>query len=272
MIYSGDSLNEISFPLGGIGTGCIGVAGNGSLVDFEIFNRPNKGSRINGTTFFAVTAEYPDGRRVVKILCGDTQKDLSGRHNGIRGFGYGPNADSMCGLPHFLSVVFDGRFPTAELTFEDPGFPGKVKLTAWSPFIPLDSENSGIPAAFFDISIENMLEGVKYGAVFSVKNPFGNTYNKDVSTDRYIAVKLFPSDKDKSDKEYGDMTVAVDCKSGTLQEYWYRGGGRDGVSTFWRELTAGDLPGRHYEEAGQRDVCSVGGVIEKDRQIGRAHV
>ena len=96
MKYSGEYLREISFPLGGIGTGCIGIAGNGGLVDFEIFNRPNKGSRINGTTFFAITAKYPDGKTDARIICGDAIKDLSGRYNGVRGFGHGPSADTMC--------------------------------------------------------------------------------------------------------------------------------------------------------------------------------
>ena len=40
MIYN--KVKNISFPLGGIGTGCIGLAGNGELNDWEIFNRPNK--------------------------------------------------------------------------------------------------------------------------------------------------------------------------------------------------------------------------------------
>ena len=48
MKYENESLNEISFPLGGIGTGSIGLAGNGRLIDWEIFNRPNKGS-VNGS-------------------------------------------------------------------------------------------------------------------------------------------------------------------------------------------------------------------------------
>ena len=33
MKYHGDSLKEISFPLGGIGTGSLGLAGDGRLVD-----------------------------------------------------------------------------------------------------------------------------------------------------------------------------------------------------------------------------------------------
>ena len=55
-------------------------------------------------------------------------------------------------------------------------------------------------------------------------------------------------------------TVAV-LGGDTLQEYWYRGGGRDAVSTFWRELTAGELHPRHYDDASSRDVCTVGGAV-----------
>ena len=44
MKYSGKFTKEISFPLGGIGTGSIGIGGDGRLVDWEIFNRPAKGS------------------------------------------------------------------------------------------------------------------------------------------------------------------------------------------------------------------------------------
>ncbi len=267
MIYKGEYLNEISFPLGGIGTGCIGIAGNGGLVDFEIFNRPNKGSRIQGTTFFAITASYPDGKRATRVICGDTVKDLSGRYNGRNGFGYGPAADTMCGLPHFSDVVFDGRFPTAELTFSDADFPGIVKMTAWSPFIPLDSESSSIPAACFGVSVEKGREDVEYRVFFSVKNPFGSTRNEDISTDDFTAVKLYTEGRPRTDKDYGDMTVAVAAKDGILQEYWYRGGGRDAVSTFWRELTEGDLHPRRYGCAGERDVCTVGGVIRNGEPL-----
>ena len=59
-IYQGAKTTQISFPLGGIGAGSIGLAGNGRLIDWEIFNRPNKGS-VNGFSHFAVRAEA-DGR------------------------------------------------------------------------------------------------------------------------------------------------------------------------------------------------------------------
>ena len=36
MKYISKKASQISFPLGGIGTGCIGLSGNGSLIDVEI--------------------------------------------------------------------------------------------------------------------------------------------------------------------------------------------------------------------------------------------
>ena len=47
MKLSREYLREVSFPVGGIGAGCIGVAGNGRLTDWEIFNEAGKG-RENG--------------------------------------------------------------------------------------------------------------------------------------------------------------------------------------------------------------------------------
>ena len=56
MKYSKTKTKNISFPLGGIGTGCIGLTGNGELIDWEIFNRPNKNTR-NGCSHFAIRAK-----------------------------------------------------------------------------------------------------------------------------------------------------------------------------------------------------------------------
>ena len=76
MIYQSEALREISFPLGGIGSGSVGLAGNGSLVDWEIFNKPNKGS-LNGYTHIAVRARIGE-KLFCKVLQGDHIKDLTG--------------------------------------------------------------------------------------------------------------------------------------------------------------------------------------------------
>ena len=76
MIYEKQKTKQISFPLGGIGTGCIGLSGNGELMEWEIFNRPNKKQR-NGYSHFAIKATCAD-KTVTKVLHGDTNDDLMG--------------------------------------------------------------------------------------------------------------------------------------------------------------------------------------------------
>lgn len=259
MVYTGKKLKEIVFPLGGIGTGSIGLAGNGCFVDWEIFNRPNKGS-LNEYSCFAVKAEYPDGKSVTKILQGDWTKDLMGQYSKSKygGYGFGPKGATMCGYPHFKKVKFDGKFPMATLTFQDDGFPAKVVLKAFNPFIPLDADNSSIPAAFFEIKIKSYAADVKYTVILSVRNPFESTVNQKLDSNKYTAVKLIHNGKETTDKAYGDITVAVDRKEGICQEYWYRGKWQDKATTFWRDLTDGTFKNRHYDEAGKGDTCSVG--------------
>src|SRR4030042_222290 len=59
--YTAGSLQELAFPLGGIGTGTVSLGGRGQLRDWEIFNRPGKGKNL-GYTFFSLWAQ-PEGSR-----------------------------------------------------------------------------------------------------------------------------------------------------------------------------------------------------------------
>ena len=73
--YTGAKTREISFPLGGIGSGCIALSGNGQLIDAEIFNRPDKGSHL-GFTHFAVKAEDEKSVLDARVLHSDVQPPL----------------------------------------------------------------------------------------------------------------------------------------------------------------------------------------------------
>ena len=117
MRYEGANKNAISFPLGGIGTGSIGLAGDGRLIDWEIFNRPAKGS-INRYSHFAIRAIRGE-RITAAVLNGDMTRSYMGQYEKrtFAGFGFGPDGDTMCGFPHFQNVTFDGEFPMATLTF-----------------------------------------------------------------------------------------------------------------------------------------------------------
>jgi len=109
--YRGNKTREISFPLGGIGTGCIGLAGNGRLLDWEIFNRPNKGS-VNGLSHFAVKAEVDGEVLDARILTGDMPPPYSGENMGrsSHSFGFGPPRGYMAGLR--ISKRRSSRGPT----------------------------------------------------------------------------------------------------------------------------------------------------------------
>ncbi len=104
-IYRGKKTKAISFPLGGIGTGCIGLAGNGRLIDWEIFNRPNKGS-VNGFSHFAIKAESADKVVDARVLYGDLLPPYTGDMATPMwaSFGFGPRREYLTGLPHFRDV------------------------------------------------------------------------------------------------------------------------------------------------------------------------
>lgn len=260
MIYKGDYLNEISFPIGGIGTGSFGIAGNGRFVDWEIFNKPAKGN-LMPKSHIAVTAKYPDGKKVFKMLNGDLTNDIMGPYQktNFAGYGFGPSSGTMCGLPHFKECIFDGEFPIATITFCDEDFPAAVKLTAFNPFIPLDSENSSIPAGFFKIEFENITdEDIEFSAILSIRNPFEKSINKIVTQDGYEAVKLSTS-IDKEDVKYGDMSIIADGADVWSQEYWYRGKWSNDIEVFINELLTKDrLQHRSYDVEGDHDCASMG--------------
>lgn len=259
MIYQNEKLKEISFPLGGIGTGSIGLAGNGGLVDWEIFNRPNKGG-YNRHSGFVIKAEYPDGRVVAKVLQGDLQTEFTGKYGRgmYAGFGHGPERATMSGFPHFKKVSFCGEFPIATLTFEDDLFPGTVILKAFNPFIPLNADDSGIPAAFFDLTVKSKEENIKYTVILSVGNPFKQGINERVPSEEYTAVTLKNAGCTQDNEHYGDLTLAVDKTDAIYQEYWYRGRWEDKKISFWHEFKTGELENRKYDNASDDDVCSVG--------------
>ncbi len=257
MIYSGDYTREISFPIGGIGTGSFGIAGNGSFVDFEIFNRPAKG-RILPNTHIAVKAKMKN-KTVLKILQGDILKDLTGTYDKgkFHGFGFGPNSGTMAGMAHFKNCVFDGEFPIAKLTFTDDDFPGKVVMTVFNPFIPLDSENSSIPVGMFNIEFENNTnEHIEYTAAFSLANPYKRSVNIAEKNRLTLSTSI-----DKEDIGYGDLSLITDCEDSEVLQYWYRGGWFDNIDVFIKDFINNDrFSPRIYEGENTSGLTDVGSL------------
>lgn len=256
MKYSGEYTKEISFPLGGIGSGSVGLGGDGRLIDWEIFNRPKKGS-LNGFTHFAVKAVTKSGT-VSKILSGDLLKDYSGQFS-TNNFGTGPSNRTLAGFPHFRNVEFDGEFPIATLSFSDDDFPGTVKLTAFNPFIPLNEDDSSIPAAFFEIEITNNTDiDAEYYVALTAADPFAPGKNEYINLNGRPFIKMSNADADNNSPEYGDISIATDCENAAHQTYWYRGEWQDNIVTFWNEFNSSyELCDRTYEDAGKGDHATL---------------
>lgn len=255
-------LREVSFPVGGIGAGCIGVAGNGRLIDWEIFNCAGKG-RKNGCSHFAVRAEKNGKVESVRILNGDLTTDLSGERSGrdamFHGFGWGAGEASLCGLPHFENCEFNGEFPAAEISFSDSGFPAKVALTAWSAFVPGESDLSSMPAAMFEITFENTSsDAYDYTCSAVLANPWSNPgADNQVVRSGELTQLLLRNHLERDSFEFGELALSTDAPDVSFQEYWYRGKWRDFLEVYWNDLhTPGRFQNRHYParaENGKQD-------------------
>src|ERR1035441_1869333 len=65
--FRGSQLKMISFPLGGVAAGSLGLGGRGQLIDWEMFNRPNKGFRPL-YAFPTIWAQAEGGKPVARVL------------------------------------------------------------------------------------------------------------------------------------------------------------------------------------------------------------
>ena len=249
--YRKQKTSQISFPLGGIGSGCIGLGGNGRFVEWEIFNRPNKGG-VNGFSHFAIKAEGRGRVLDARALLGDLPRPYTGSGAAnYAGFGFGPGRETVAGLPHFRDVTFRGEYPFADLSFREPHFPGRVTLRAFNPLIPLNDKDSSLPAALFAIAVRNTTrQPLTYTIALTVRNPLAGeqTRNAASQSGRATMLRLDSVGHAPDDPQFGDLTLATDAPLTSWQEYWFRGQWFDNLGVYWHDfITAGKLQNRQYD-------------------------
>jgi uncharacterized protein (DUF608 family) len=153
----------IAFPLGGVAAGSISLGGRGQLSDWEIFNRPNKGYRPH-YAFPAIWAQAAGSAPVARVLESRIQPPYEGQD--------GLGADNVPGMSRLESAVFLGAYPLAHIDFHDSSLPVQVQLDAFSPFIPHDTEDSGLPVAMLHYRVTNPGSvTAKVSIAFSIENP-----------------------------------------------------------------------------------------------------
>ena len=66
-VFRGPHLKMISFPLGGVGAGSLGLGGRGQLRDWEIFNRPQRGFSPQ-YAFPSIWVQSGDAKPIARVL------------------------------------------------------------------------------------------------------------------------------------------------------------------------------------------------------------
>lgn len=233
----------IRFLLGGIGTGNISVGARGQFTDFEIFGTPNKGM-ASPYTFFAISTRSESGESIVKALEGEIPPPYPRSH--------GFNAWDIGGLPRLRKSVLSSRYPFVNVNLEDEDIPVTVRLEAFTPFIPLESDDSGIPGAIVRYYVKNISDQKQ---TVSIAGSFANlcnyagrdiwskplfkgeSINQYVNRDKVRGLHFTSADKSMADVDYMEMALLTTERSGiSYREYWNEGAWWDGLQDFWNDF------------------------------------
>jgi len=145
--YAGEFLNRVAFPMGGLGAGMICLEGTGAFSHVSVRNKPEI---FNEPGMFAAIAVkgMKNGARLLEGPVPDWKKfGLKDAGNGLVG--------ATTGLPRFRQCSFLARFPFGQIELADADLPLQVQVTGWSPVIPGDENNSGLPVAAVEYSFHN---------------------------------------------------------------------------------------------------------------------
>ena len=247
--YTGRALRMISFPLGGIGTGTIGLGGRGELRDWEIFNNPNLGYRPPHTMPLLFVRQ---GRWK---WAGVLERGLLPPYQDSHGL----RPTELPGLPRLQEALFVGTYPVGRIVFQDRRLPVEVCLTAFNPMIPFDAGNSAIPAAVLIYRLRNRTRRAVGGTVaISMANVVGLSCPEGPGRN----VNRFRTAAGLSGIYMTSRKYAKD----------HSGYGTMALSTLGRRITAtADLGEFGWFDKGQRlwDDFSADGLVEEVRGRGK---
>jgi uncharacterized protein (DUF608 family) len=131
-ILRGDDLKFVGMPVGGIGAGQLYLGGDGRLWHWDIFNQ-----------HIGTGAEHY-ARPITPSSPLQQQFSLSVRQETY--------ALDRTGFPE---IAFRGEYPIGRVEYSRAGLPVAVKLEAFSPFIPLNTDDSSLPATILQFTLRN---------------------------------------------------------------------------------------------------------------------
>lgn len=135
-VYRGAELEKIGMPVGGICTGQLYLGGDGKLWHWDLFND------LRGTG----DGHYANPPRPESPLDQGFALRLS-----VAGKSQVRTLDRA----GWRDIAFNGEYPIATVKYADPESPVNVTLEAFSPFIPLNAADSGLPATVLRFTVKN---------------------------------------------------------------------------------------------------------------------
>ncbi len=241
--YDQEHLRQIGLPLGGIGTGVVSLGGRGNLHDWEIVNRPAKGFDLQ-QTFFSLFTKTADGATSARALEGVIPP---ADYEGARGATV-PNH----GLPRFRECSFSAAYPFGQVQLSDPDVPLAVRLEAFNPLIPGDSDASGIPVAILRFVLLNDTDADIEAAVCgSLQNFIGSDGTNGEPRDNFNSYReaeglagLFMGSNgvDREAQQWGTLALTTPLRAGiTHRTAWANYTWGDSLLDFWDDFSADGL-------------------------------
>ena len=239
--YTGTGLRFVQCPLGGIGTGNLLLDGRGSIRELEIFNHPAMDEVPPEMTLFALRTQTAGQQPVLRIMEREYLNEYSNP--------FGKPRQQLGGLPRFREAVFQNSYPVPSIRLIDAEVPLDVSLEAWSPFIPVDPEASGLPAVILEWRLENPGEDtVSYSMAFTMAHPFhqpADTFSlHPVIHEQYNGISFSARNRERYLPGQGEVMVTTPVTaalSTSLEtgEWW------DRAHRFWNDFSGdGELEER----------------------------
>ncbi len=135
-VYRGEDLKHIGMPIGGIGAGYLYLGGDGKLWHWDIFNKTGGTGADHYANPMKPESPLEQGFAIRATVGGKTET----------------RALDRTGFP---DVSFRGQYPIGTVEYPDLAFPLKISLEAFSPFIPLATDDSSLPATVLRFTVTN---------------------------------------------------------------------------------------------------------------------
>ena len=161
-LKSRNELQYIGMPAGGINCGTVYLGGDGRLWLWDIFNLNQEGVDPKTVDMNIVLPGVWRQQNIVRSRDGacyvEPAKDIRPLE---QGFAIKIDVDGKTVIRQFRhedwdEIAFEATYPMATIRYKSHDLPVEITLTAYSPFIPLDVENSGLPATILSFDIKNL--------------------------------------------------------------------------------------------------------------------